>query len=94
MIQFNRSARSGKSICQTLDDDPVAAKSQVGIDVLRLDKIHTIISGNKWFKLKYYLDDAFKTGKKELLLSVALTRIISLLGVCLPESGMDSIRLV
>jgi len=25
------------------------------IDVLRLDTLHTIISGNKWFKLKYYL---------------------------------------
>ena len=23
--------------------------------ILRLDKIHPIISGNKWFKLKYYI---------------------------------------
>jgi 1-aminocyclopropane-1-carboxylate deaminase len=28
--------------------------------VLRLDKIHPVISGNKWFKLKYYLQDAIK----------------------------------
>jgi 1-aminocyclopropane-1-carboxylate deaminase len=28
------------------------------LNVLRLDKIHPVISGNKWFKLKYYLQDA------------------------------------
>jgi len=32
----------------------------VQVDVLRLDQIHPIISGNKWFKLKYYLVDAIK----------------------------------
>jgi 1-aminocyclopropane-1-carboxylate deaminase/D-cysteine desulfhydrase-like pyridoxal-dependent ACC family enzyme len=31
---------------------------KVEISVLRLDKIHPDISGNKWFKLKFYLDDA------------------------------------
>lgn len=29
----------------------------VQFDVLRLDKIHPVISGNKWFKLKYHLDN-------------------------------------
>ena len=29
----------------------------VQLDVLRLDKIHPVISGNKWFKLKYHLDN-------------------------------------
>ena len=29
----------------------------VDLNVLRLDKIHRIISGNKWFKLKYHLDN-------------------------------------
>ena len=28
------------------------------LDVLRLDLIHPFISGNKWFKLKYYLQEA------------------------------------
>lgn len=32
--------------------------SKTSSDVLRLDKIHPVISGNKWFKLKYYLQDA------------------------------------
>jgi len=30
--------------------------------VLRLDKIHAIVSGNKWFKLKYYLEEAKQQG--------------------------------
>jgi 1-aminocyclopropane-1-carboxylate deaminase len=30
----------------------------VGADVLRLDSIHPIVSGNKWFKLKYHLQAA------------------------------------
>src|SRR6187401_496181 len=29
----------------------------VELDVLRLDKIHPVISGNKWFKLKHHLDN-------------------------------------
>ena len=29
----------------------------VELDALRLDKIHPVISGNKWFKLKYHLDN-------------------------------------
>jgi 1-aminocyclopropane-1-carboxylate deaminase len=33
-------------------------KNDAGLDVLRLDKLHNIVSGNKWFKLKYYLSDA------------------------------------
>lgn len=27
------------------------------VDILRIDTIHPIISGNKWFKLRYYLKD-------------------------------------
>jgi len=32
-------------------------KNDAHLDVLRLDKLHEVISGNKWFKLKYYLSD-------------------------------------
>jgi 1-aminocyclopropane-1-carboxylate deaminase len=30
----------------------------IKVDVLRLDELHPIVSGNKWFKLKYYLQQA------------------------------------
>ncbi|HEX5655279.1 MAG TPA: pyridoxal-phosphate dependent enzyme [Chitinophagaceae bacterium] len=31
---------------------------KITLEVLRLDKIHPLVSGNKWFKLKYYLEQA------------------------------------
>ena len=37
------------------------------VDVLRLDELHPVVSGNKWFKLKEYLKDAKANGKKILL---------------------------
>jgi len=37
---------------------PTFSEKKLSVDVLRLDKIHPIISGNKWFKLKYYILDA------------------------------------
>jgi 1-aminocyclopropane-1-carboxylate deaminase len=37
------------------------------VDVLRLDVIHPIISGNKWFKLKEYLKDAESLHKKTIV---------------------------
>ncbi len=46
---------------------PEFQKKELGIDVLRLDKIHPYISGNKWFKLKYYLESARKTNKQKLI---------------------------
>ena len=36
----------------------------VTVHILRLDKIHPVISGNKWFKLKYHLDN-YNAGKYE-----------------------------
>ena len=38
------------------------------VDVLRLDELHPVISGNKWFKLKEYLKDA-KASRKKILLT-------------------------
>lgn len=35
--------------------------------VLRLDRLHPVVSGNKWFKLKYYLQAAEASGKSGLL---------------------------
>jgi 1-aminocyclopropane-1-carboxylate deaminase len=35
-------------------------------EILRLDEIHPVISGNKWYKLRYYLEDALRLGAKEI----------------------------
>lgn len=37
------------------------------VDVLRLDKIHAIISGNKWFKLRYSLLQAIDEQKRGII---------------------------
>lgn len=42
---------------QTIEND-LTHQKKLHLSLLRLDKIHPIISGNKWFKLKYYLQDA------------------------------------
>ena len=46
---------------------PLFEKKAVKVSVLRLDKIHPIISGNKWFKLRYYLEDARRLKKKTIV---------------------------
>jgi 1-aminocyclopropane-1-carboxylate deaminase len=43
---------------------PAIQKKGVELNVLRLDKIHTVVSGNKWFKLRFYLDEALQLNKK------------------------------
>jgi len=39
----------------------------VQVDVLRLDTIHPVISGNKWFKLKEYLRQALHDRKERIV---------------------------
>ena len=48
-------------------DLPVLKEKAVSINVLRLDKIHPVISGNKWFKLNCYLKNANAEQKKRLI---------------------------
>ena len=49
-------------------DHPLLKNKNVSLDVLRLDKIHPVISGNKWFKLKYHLDN-FNAGNYKGILT-------------------------
>lgn len=42
----------------------VFSSSNIYVDVLRLDKLHPVVSGNKWFKLKYYLQQAIADNAK------------------------------
>jgi 1-aminocyclopropane-1-carboxylate deaminase/D-cysteine desulfhydrase-like pyridoxal-dependent ACC family enzyme len=48
--------------------DQYLQNKKVELDVLRLDKIHPVISGNKWFKLKYHLDN-YNAGNYEGILT-------------------------
>ena len=48
-------------------ENAIFRDKEVWVDVLRLDRIHPHVSGNKWFKLKYYLERAKQGGKQRLV---------------------------
>jgi len=55
-----------KAVIQPLHD-PLFTTNRITTDVLRLDMIHPVISGNKWFKLKYYLEQAIRLQKRGII---------------------------
>jgi len=46
---------------------PELLNNDIILDVLRLDKIDPLITGNKWFKLQYYLEHAIKNNQQHLV---------------------------
>lgn len=46
---------------------PLFKTKGISVDVLRLDLIHPHISGNKWFKLKYHIEEAIRLNKNGIL---------------------------
>lgn len=42
-------------------------EQDISIDVLRLDLLDPEVSGNKWFKLRYYVEDALALGKTGII---------------------------
>ncbi|MEP7257256.1 MAG: pyridoxal-phosphate dependent enzyme [Flavitalea sp.] len=54
---------AGETLLQKLSREAFDEK-EIIVDILRLDKIHPVISGNKWFKLKYHLASALKSGHR------------------------------
>lgn len=62
MINTYEPVDSTKAIVQALDEETWHEKG-VHVDVLRLDLIHPVLSGNKWFKLKYHLQQAIQEQK-------------------------------
>lgn len=45
-------------------ENPNATNQGISVSILRLDLIHPVVSGNKMFKLKYYIADALNTRKQ------------------------------
>lgn len=54
-------------ILQDLSDTSLCQNPDILLSVLRLDLIHSVISGNKWFKLKYHLAAALAAGFDRIL---------------------------
>jgi 1-aminocyclopropane-1-carboxylate deaminase len=55
-----------KNICLDNWNHSIFRQNRLEVDVLRLDKIHPDISGNKWFKLKYYIEKAKQANQLSL----------------------------
>lgn len=56
----------GKISLQKISD-AVCKEAEVNLQVLRLDQTHVHISGNKWFKLKYNLEELVNQKKDTIL---------------------------
>lgn len=64
-------------------------------EILRLDEIHPVISGNKWYKLRYYLEDALKLGAKEIAsFGGAYSNHLVALALACKNAGLGSIGFV
>ncbi len=74
---------------------PVFPEKGIEADTLRLDRIHPVISGNKWFKLKYYLLDA-AAGKSKTLISFggAYSNHIVALACAAKQCGFESVGII
>jgi 1-aminocyclopropane-1-carboxylate deaminase len=63
--------------------------------VLRIDEIHTIVSGNKWYKLKYHLADAIEQNKHTIAtFGGAYSNHIVAAAFACKEAGFKSIGII
>jgi 1-aminocyclopropane-1-carboxylate deaminase len=46
---------------------PLLSEKGLSADILRLDRLHSVLSGNKWFKLRYYIEEAKQLNKDTLV---------------------------
>ena len=74
---------------------PLLKEKNVEVSVLRLDKIHQVISGNKWFKLRYYLEEAARQNKKTIVTfgGAWSNHILATAAVC-EMKGFNSIGII
>lgn len=76
-------------------DHRVFRETETEADVLRLDKIHHEISGNKWFKLKYYVEKAKQSNRNTLVsFGGAYSNHLLALAATARISGLQSIGFI
>ena len=73
---------------------PWLLQNQISLHILRLDKIHPIVSGNKWFKLKYYLQEAIQQNKLVASFGGAWSNHIIAVACCCQMAGLKSIGFI
>ncbi len=65
------------------------------VDVLRLDQLHPVVSGNKYFKLKYYLQEAKVSSKKTIAtFGGAYSNHIVATAFACKEAGLQSVGII
>lgn len=81
-------------IIQKITNDLFSEK-KVDVSVLRLDLIHPEISGNKWFKLKYNLEEAKRLGHDTILtFGGAFSNHINASAVACKQAGVKAIGVI
>lgn len=74
---------------------PILDEKQVQLAVLRLDQVHEEVSGNKFFKLKYNLEEVKKQGKTTVLsFGGAFSNHIQALSAAAKITGLKSIGII
>ncbi|MBL7712131.1 MAG: pyridoxal-phosphate dependent enzyme [Chitinophagaceae bacterium] len=69
--------------------------NSIDVNMLRLDRMHPFISGNKWFKLCYNIEDAIRSGKQSILsFGGAYSNHLIALAAAAYARGLSSIGLV
>lgn len=79
----------------TVDTISSFYQREIAVDILRLDKISPFVSGNKWFKLRYYLDEAKAKQKKGILTfgGAWSNHILATAAIC-KMNGLKSIGII
>lgn len=68
------------------------ARGNTDVDILRLDLLHPIVSGNKWFKLRYYLEEAIALDRHRIAsFGGAFSNHIVATAFAAREAGLGSI---
>jgi 1-aminocyclopropane-1-carboxylate deaminase len=73
---------------------PGATAKIIGVDVLRLDLIHPILSGNKWFKLKGHLQHARQSSDTIITFGGPWSNHLIATAFAAREAGLTAIGIV
>jgi 1-aminocyclopropane-1-carboxylate deaminase len=71
-----------------------AAANNISVDVLRLDLIHPVLSGNKWFKLNGHLEQAQRSARTIITFGGAWSNHLVATAYAAREAGLTAIGIV
>lgn len=75
--------------------DELYQRHGLSVTIARLDKLHPVISGNKYFKLKYNIENAMAAGKKGIItFGGAYSNHLTATAFACTETGLLSIAVV